>query len=101
MRICSREHIITGDEYIRHKSTPNYHCDLEILNSLILKWCDVKYILGEHWRGKKIKEYDFHENYEFAILDKEDFENIDFMPEEELRRRHFAVALSWDGNKNG
>lgn len=76
MKLLSKNHIISGNEWFRQKIHDPYGSDNYAISKFIGKWTSIKYLLGQVWFNKRLKDLDDKDNsflntYEFILFDDE------------------------------
>lgn len=72
MKILTRDHLITGNEYFRQIAFFEEDSDNYAKCTFITKWMSIRYLVGPIWKNKSIKELSSNVYYEFVLFDNED-----------------------------
>ena len=63
MKLLSKNHIISGNEWFRQKIHDLYSSDNYAISKFIGKWTSIKYLLGQVWYNKRLKDLGFKQGY--------------------------------------
>lgn len=91
MIICDDNHVLNGNELVRSKKLSIGLATCE--NTIILKWVNIKHLLGGCWQGKPINNLDKHFSSgekcrfldDFEVVIAEVGDDIDTMNEIEIK----------------
>ena len=72
MKILTRDHLITGNEYFRQIAFFEEDSDNYAKGSFKSNWMSIKYLVGPIWKNKPLKKLSSNTYYEFVLFDNED-----------------------------
>ena len=99
MKVCGKDWVITGKEYIRCRRYPNASSMFELYQSLILQWVSIKHILGPCWKGKRLSDLrdDFASDdryYEIVLFDDHDV-GVVVLPPEDFKETYPYISNAY------